>query len=141
MARRVNRRRGRGSWIPQLAHDIGLALIGFAYLLALIAIMAFMGDAMGALAAVLALPISRGSLIESIARRFRADMAVAAGIPEDDPPPSLAETLATLNDLQARVNRMIAAAPPRPWNARTRADDLPLYADAAPVPASPEPMA
>lgn len=49
MARRVDRRRGRGSWIPQLAHDLALGLCGFAYLLALIAIVAFIGDGMGAL--------------------------------------------------------------------------------------------
>jgi hypothetical protein len=48
-ARRVNRRRGRGNWIPQLAHDVGLALCGFAYLVALIAIVALIGDGMGAL--------------------------------------------------------------------------------------------
>lgn len=49
MARRVNRRRGRGGWIPQLAHDVALGLCGFAYLLALIAIVALIGDGMGAL--------------------------------------------------------------------------------------------
>ena len=48
-ARRVNRRRGLGSWIPQLAHDVALALYGFAYLVALVAIVAFIGDWMGAL--------------------------------------------------------------------------------------------
>ena len=48
-ARRVNRRRGLGSWIPQLAHDVALALCGFAYLIALIAIVALIGDGMGAL--------------------------------------------------------------------------------------------
>jgi hypothetical protein len=48
-ARRVNRRRGRGGWIPQLAHCVGLALVGFAYLLALVVIVAFIGDWMGAL--------------------------------------------------------------------------------------------
>jgi len=47
MARRVNRR--RGFWIPQLAHYVGLALVGFAYLVALVAIVAFIGDGMGAL--------------------------------------------------------------------------------------------
>lgn len=49
MALRVNRRRGRGGWIPQLAHDVALALCGFAYLVALIAIVALIGDGMGAL--------------------------------------------------------------------------------------------
>ena len=49
MARRVNRRRGRGGWIPQLAHDVALALCGFVYLVALIAIVALIGDGMGAL--------------------------------------------------------------------------------------------
>lgn len=48
-ARRVDRRRGRGGWIPQLAHDVGLALAGFAYLVALIAIVVLIGDGMGAL--------------------------------------------------------------------------------------------
>lgn len=48
-ARRVDRRRSRGQWIPQLAHDVGLALAGFAYLVALIAIVALIGDGMGAL--------------------------------------------------------------------------------------------
>lgn len=43
------RRRSRGQWIPQLAHAVGLALIGFAYLVALIAIAALLGDWMGAL--------------------------------------------------------------------------------------------
>lgn len=47
--RRRNRRRGRGCWIPQLAHDVGLALVGFTYLVALIAIVALIGDGMGAL--------------------------------------------------------------------------------------------
>ena len=49
MARRVNRRRGRGGWIPQLAHDVALALVGFAYLVSLIAIVALIGDWVGAL--------------------------------------------------------------------------------------------
>ena len=49
MARRVNRRRGRGGWIPQLAHDVALALVGFAYLVALVAIVALIGDGMGVL--------------------------------------------------------------------------------------------
>ena len=48
-ARRVDRRCGRGSWIPQLAHDVALGLCGFAYLVALVAIVAFIGDWMGAL--------------------------------------------------------------------------------------------
>lgn len=48
-ARRVDRRRSRGGWIPQLAHDVALALCGFAYLIALIAIVALLGDWMGAL--------------------------------------------------------------------------------------------
>lgn len=48
-ARRVDRRRGRGGWIPQLAHDVALGLCGFAYLVALIAIVAMVGDWMGAL--------------------------------------------------------------------------------------------
>ena len=45
----MNRRRGRGGWIPQLAHDVSLALCGFAYLVALVAIVALIGDGMGAL--------------------------------------------------------------------------------------------
>ena len=49
MARRVNRRRGLGSWIPHLARDVALALCGFGYLVALIAIVALIGDWMGAL--------------------------------------------------------------------------------------------
>lgn len=49
MARRVDRRRGRGGWIPQLAHDIGLALAGFAYLVFVIVVVAMVGDWMGAL--------------------------------------------------------------------------------------------
>ena len=49
MARRVDRRRGRGGWIPQLAHDVAMALCGFAYLVALIAIVAMIGDGMGVL--------------------------------------------------------------------------------------------
>lgn len=49
MSRRVDRRRSRGHWIPQLAHDVALALCGFAYLVALIAIVALIGDGMGAL--------------------------------------------------------------------------------------------
>jgi hypothetical protein len=120
-ARRVNRRRGRGGWIPQLAHDVGLALVGFAYLVALVAILSFVADAMGVLeaAAVAAVPV-RGRLLASIVRRFRADMAVAAGLPEDPPPP-LAETLARLDEMHARVQEMIAAAPPR--TERTRAGD------------------
>lgn len=48
-ARRVNRRRSRGQWIPQLAHDVAMALCGFAYLVALIAIVALIGDGMGVL--------------------------------------------------------------------------------------------
>lgn len=43
------KRRSRGQWIPQLAHDIALGLCGFAYLVALIAIVALIGDGMGAL--------------------------------------------------------------------------------------------
>lgn len=38
------RRRSRGQWIPRLSHDIALGLCGFAYLLALIAIVALLGD-------------------------------------------------------------------------------------------------
>lgn len=57
----------------------------------------------------------------AIVRRFRADMAEAAGIP-GEPVPTLAETLATLNDMHARVQRMIEASPPR--TQRTRAGDL-----------------
>lgn len=56
----------------------------------------------------------------AIVRRFRADMAEAAGIP-GEPVPTLAETLATLNDMHARVQRMIEASPPR--TQRTRAED------------------
>ena len=56
----------------------------------------------------------------AIVRLFRADMAVAAGLPAD-PPPSLAETLARLDEMHARVQEMIGAAPPR--TARTRAGD------------------
>ena len=56
----------------------------------------------------------------AIVRLFRADMADAAGLPEDPPPP-LAETLARLDEMHARVQEMIAAAPPR--TARTRAGD------------------
>lgn len=54
----------------------------------------------------------------AIVRRFRADMAKAAGIPGE---PTLSETLATLNDMHARVQRMIEASPPR--TERTRAGD------------------
>lgn len=49
MARRVSRRRSRGQWIPQLAHDIALGLCGFAYLIALLTIVALIDDWMGAL--------------------------------------------------------------------------------------------
>lgn len=56
----------------------------------------------------------------AIARRFRADMAEAAGI-LGEPVPTLAETLSTLNDMHARVQRMIEASPPR--TQRTRAED------------------
>lgn len=54
---------------------------------------------------------------DAIVRRFRADMAEAAGI-SGEPVPTLAETLATLNDMHARVQRMIEASPQR-----TRAGD------------------
>jgi hypothetical protein len=65
--------------------------------------------------------VSALSAVQSaIVRLFRADMAVAAGLPED-PPPSLAETLARLDEMHARVQEMIAAAPPR--TERTRAGD------------------
>lgn len=47
--RGVDRRRGRGGWIPQLAHDVGLALAGFAYLVFVIVVVALIGDGMGAL--------------------------------------------------------------------------------------------
>lgn len=57
----------------------------------------------------------------AIVRRFRADMAEAAGIP-GEPVPTLAETLATLNEMHARVQRMIEASPRR--TQRTRAGDL-----------------
>lgn len=56
----------------------------------------------------------------AIVRLFRSDMAIAAGLP-DDPPPPLAETLAMLDEMHAQVQEMIAAAPPR--TARTRAGD------------------
>lgn len=135
-----DRRRGSGGWIVQMARDVGLALVGFAYLVALVAILSFVADAMGVLevAAVAAVPV-RGRLLASIVRRFRADMATAAGIGDEEPVPSLAESLARLEEMKAQVDRMITVAPPRPRNARTRADDLPLYPDgAAPVPNSPE---
>lgn len=45
----ARRRRSRGQWIPQLAHDVALGLCGFAYLVALIAIVALLGDWAGAL--------------------------------------------------------------------------------------------
>lgn len=56
----------------------------------------------------------------AIVRRFSADIAEAVGIP-GEPVPTLAETLVTLNDMHARVQRMIEAAPPR--TQRTRAED------------------
>src|SRR5690606_9521917 len=65
--------------------------------------------------------VSALSAVQSaIVRLFRADMAVAAGLPED-PPPSLSETLARLDEMHARVQTMNAAAPPR--TERTRAGD------------------
>lgn len=47
MNRRDDLRRSRGNWIPKLAHDIGLALCGFGYLLVLIYAVALVGDYMG----------------------------------------------------------------------------------------------
>lgn len=38
-------------------------------------------------------------------------------------PTTYAECLAALDDMIERVQRMVAAAPPRPKGARTRADD------------------
>jgi hypothetical protein len=65
--------------------------------------------------------VSALSAVQSaIVRLFRADIAVAAGIPEDGAP-SLAETLARLDEMHARVQEMIADAPPR--TSRTRAGD------------------
>src|SRR5690606_13737133 len=65
--------------------------------------------------------VSALSAVQSaIVRLFRSDMAIAAGLPED-PPPTLAETLARLDEMHARVQEMIAAAPPR--TERTRAGD------------------
>ena len=58
------------------------------------------------------------AVLTAIVRRFRADMAETAGIPGE---PTLSETLATLNDMHARVQRMIEASPPR--TERTRAGD------------------
>jgi hypothetical protein len=64
--------------------------------------------------------VSALSAVQSaIVRLLRADMAVAAGLPEDPTP--LAETLAMLDEMHARVQEMIAAAPPR--TERTRAED------------------
>lgn len=56
----------------------------------------------------------------AIVRRFRADMAEAAGIPGETVP-TLDETLARLDEMHARVQEMISASPPR--TVRTRAGD------------------
>jgi len=91
--------------------------------------------------------VSALSAVQSaIVRLFRADMAVAAGLPEDPTP--LAETLARLDEMHARVQDMIAAAPP-PADPRAAAEQAIAEAlrrermapdDYAPMPDAPEPL-
>lgn len=74
----------------------------------------------------------------AIVRRFRRDMATAAGLPEQTSP--LADTLAQLDAMHAEVLAMLAQVKPRDRASRTRLDDMPLGVVGVPMPVAPEPL-